>query len=127
MDMFCKHYSCNFRLFIPLFYSYRESEVLQVEVKERIRYFREKKGMTVNKLANEAGVSQSFLRDIELGNKKPTVETLSALCWPLGITLKEFFDDGSPSPRLEDGLEEAIFKLSPEQRKRLADFLNSMT
>lgn len=126
IDIYSKLISCNFYLSIPLFYFYRESEVFPLEVKERIRYFREKKGMTVNKLANEAGVSQSFLRDIELGNKKPTVETLSALCWPLSITLKEFFDDGSPSPRSEDGLEEIIYKLSPEQRKRLADFLNSI-
>jgi transcriptional regulator with XRE-family HTH domain len=98
-----------------------------MEVGKRITFFRERKGITVNKLAYLAGISQSFVREIELGNKKPTIETLSALCDALGISLKEFFDDGSPSPTSADGLEEAIFMLTPEQRKRLADFIKSMT
>ena len=96
-----------------------------MEVSERLRFFREKKGLTVNKLAIESGVSQSFVRELELGKKKPTVDTLAALCLPLGITLKEFFDDGAPSP-CADSLDEAIFKLSPEQRKKLAEFLKTM-
>ena len=53
------------------------SEVLFMNVGERIKELREKRGLTVNKLANLAGISQSYLRDVELGNKNPTVETLS--------------------------------------------------
>ena len=52
-----------------------------MDIAARIRFFREQKGYTVNKLANLAGVSQSYLRSIELGDKNPTVETLSTLCW----------------------------------------------
>ena len=48
-----------------------------MNVGERIKELREKRGLTVNKLANLAGISQSYLRDVELGNKNPTVETLS--------------------------------------------------
>lgn len=51
-----------------------------MDIASRITFFREQKGITVNKLANIAGISQSFLREIELGNKKPTVETLSYIC-----------------------------------------------
>ena len=39
------------------------------EVGKRIAYFRTKKNYSVNKLANAAGIAQSFLRDVELGNK----------------------------------------------------------
>lgn len=98
-----------------------------MDVAERIRFFREKKGITVNKLANLAGVSQSFVREIELGQKKPTVDTLSALCDALGVTLKDFFDDAAFLPIRNDALSEAVFKLTPEQRKRLAEFIKSMT
>ena len=49
------------------------SEVLFMNVGERIKELREKRGLTVNKLANLAGISQSYLRDVELGNKNPTV------------------------------------------------------
>ena len=93
---------------------------------KRITWFREKKGITVNKLANEAGISQSYLREVELGKKKPTVETLSFVCEALGITLKDFFDDGSVSRLETDELGAALFRLTPEQRKRLAEFLNSL-
>ena len=60
---------------------------------DRIKKLREAKGFTINKLASQAGISQSFLRDIELGNKKPTVDTLDAICWALDISLSDFFLD----------------------------------
>jgi transcriptional regulator with XRE-family HTH domain len=97
-----------------------------MDVAERIKFFRERKGITVNKLANTAGVSQSFLREIELGKKKPTVETLDVLCDALGVTLRDFFDEATLSPASNDGLDEAIFKLSPEQRRKLAEFIKTM-
>ena len=37
------------------------SEVLFMNVGERIKELREKRGLTVNKLANLAGISQSYL------------------------------------------------------------------
>ena len=46
------------------------------DVGARIKELRIKSGLTVNGLANKAGISQSYLRDIELGNKQPTVEYL---------------------------------------------------
>ena len=60
-------------------------------VSERITELREKKGITVNKLANLAGLSQGFVRQIELGEKNPTVESLGFICDALGITFSEFF------------------------------------
>ncbi|HBI60973.1 MAG TPA: hypothetical protein DDY31_07150, partial [Lachnospiraceae bacterium] len=51
------------------------------------------KNYSVNKLANLAGISQSYLRDIKLGNKNPTVELLSWICEALELSLKDFFDE----------------------------------
>lgn len=92
-----------------------------MEIGNRIAFFRTSKGYTVNKLANLSGVSQSYLREIELGNKNPTVEFLSVVCNTLGISLKEFFDDEPADP-----LVEKIYQLTPRQRKALGDFLDSM-
>ena len=96
-----------------------------MDVGKRIKALREVKGMTVNKLANMAGISQSFLRDIELGNKNPTVETLSYFCDALNITLSEFFNenDYETSPYLKS----AIKNLNINQQIKLADFINSLT
>lgn len=95
-----------------------------MNVGERIKELREKSGYTVNKLANMAGISQSFLRDIELGNKNPTVETLSYFCDALKISLKDFFDVDNVS--VNPLLMTAICKLDDTQQKKLADFLNGI-
>ena len=97
-----------------------------MNVAERIKFFREQKGITVNKLANESGISQSFLREIELGIKKPTVETLSVLCDTLNITLRDFFDDGTVSALLDNDLIQQIYRLTPKQQSLLRDFLKAI-
>ena len=51
-----------------------------MEVGKRIVELRERKNISTNKLANLAGISQSYLRDIEMGKKNPTVEMLSYIC-----------------------------------------------
>ena len=42
-----------------------------MNVGKRITFFRTAKNYSVNKLATLSGISQSYLRDIELGNKNP--------------------------------------------------------
>lgn len=93
-----------------------------MNVGERITQLRKEKGLTVNKLANLAGVSQSYLRDIELGNKQPTVEYLSYICDALGTTLEAFFAD----TQARDELSALISALSTAQRTHLIEFIKSM-
>lgn len=95
-------------------------------VGERIKYFREKKRITTNKLANLAGISQSYLRDLELSNKNPTVELLYQICQALTISLKEFFDDETTTAFYDDPFMERIYRLNEEQKDALLKFLNTM-
>ncbi len=94
-----------------------------MEIGERIKELRQKKGITVNKLANLSGVSQSYLRDIELGNKQPTVEYLSYICDALGISLSRFFSDEKEINELDILLD----NLTEKQKSLLAEFLKSIT
>ncbi len=93
---------------------------------KRITFFREKKKMTVNKLATEAGLSQSHLRDIELENKIPSVETLYYICSALGLSLKEFFDDNTESLLVDNPIIEKIYHMNKKQRDALLAFLNTI-
>ena len=93
-----------------------------MNVGERIRYFRQKQDLTVNGLAYLAGVSQSHLRDIELGNKQPTIEYLSYICDALKITLEQFFTDEEK----QDKLTAMIKSLNDEQKNALIAFLEAM-
>lgn len=98
-----------------------------MNVGEKIRYFRSLKGYTTNKLANLSGISQSYLRDVELGNKNPTIETLSYVCDALNISIQDFFSDHTQNTIQNDPLIEKIYQLSPEQRNALLIFLDSIT
>ena len=97
-----------------------------MEVGKRIRQLREQKNYTINKLANLAGVSQSYLRDVELENKNPTIAFVSLICQTLDISLTDFFKDDSQSEISHDPIVQAIYKLSPNQKGALLTFLNSM-
>ena len=70
-----------------------------MEIGKRLAYFRKGKGYSVNKLANLSGVAQSYLREVELGNRNPTVEFLSIVCDTMGVSLRDFFDE-QPADRL---------------------------
>lgn len=98
-----------------------------MDVGSRIKQLREAKGWTTNRLANRCGISQSFLRAVELGEKGISVENLSLVCGELGLSMKAFFDVPGEADTAEDGLLRQIEHLSPEQRRALAAFLDAMT
>ena len=91
------------------------------EVGERIRYFREKKNLSKNALATNAGVSPTYVYQVEQGLKCPTVEYLGYLCRGLGITYLEFFSYGTDLHQ-----KDKLAYLTPEQKKLLNDFLNAL-
>ena len=91
-------------------------------VGERIKSLRIKSGLTVNGLANKAGVSQSYLRDIELGNKQPTVEYLEYICEALKISLVDFFDINSSVDRLT----KVFSRLNEAQKNKLTEFIEEI-
>lgn len=102
-----------------------KKEKFEYPVGERITYFREKKKVSTNKLANLAGVSQSYLRDVELGNKNPTVEFLYLLCNVLDITLADFFNS-QDTENLNNTILEKIQMLNESQRTTLLAFLDTI-
>ncbi len=93
-----------------------------MEAGKRLKELREKAGFTQNRLAEWAGVSQTHLRRVELGEADITVSHLRLICDALGITLKDFFDFAEE----KEELAQAISSLTPKQRTLLLEFLNSI-
>ena len=91
------------------------------EVANRIRYLRESKNMTQNALANQAGVSPTYINQLERGEKSPTVEYLGHICWGLGITIEEFF-----TVKKDEHLVDRLSALNEKQKELLNQFLNSL-
>ncbi len=62
----------------------------------RIRNLCKEQGITINKLASRADMTQSTLSDLMIGrNKSPKISTLKKICIGLNISLSEFFNDPS--------------------------------
>ena len=93
-----------------------------MDISKRLISLRQKCGYTQNGLAERAGVSQSHLRRVELGQADITVSHLELLCDAMSISLKEFFDETNS----EDEIAVAFSKLSPKQKKLLLAFLESL-
>lgn len=92
-----------------------------MDLSNRIIQLREEAGISTNKLANKAGISQSYLREIEIGKKNPTVEILSYICDALNISLETFFSENAKE--INPVLLDSIKMLTYEQQKKLAEFI----
>ncbi len=91
------------------------------QIGKKIEYLRTKQRMTQYQLALDAGISATYVRELEKGEKCPTVETLDNVCFALHVTLVEFLTEDNiqpPKSRLE--------QLTDKQRKLLNDFLESL-
>lgn len=93
-----------------------------MDVGKRIVVLRERCGLTQNGLAERAGVSQTHLRRVELGQADITVGHLQLLCDAMGISIQEFFKEETNA----DEVAVAFSKLSPKQKKLLLTFLESL-
>ena len=78
---------------------------------------RESKKLARNALANKAGISPTYIYQLEMGLKSPTVEYLSYICDALDITLSDFFKEGD--------VDESI-RLSARQQALLKEFIESL-
>lgn len=97
-----------------------------MEIGARITELREKRHYTTNRLANLCGLSQSFLRSVELGEKGISVENLTQICDRLEISLRDFFDDPGAAKAEEALLLSQIRQLTPAQQRALAAFLKTI-
>ena len=63
----------------------------------RIRDLRAERGLTLDGLADAAGVSRAMLSRIERGESSPTAQLLNKVCDGLGLTLSALFAEPSPA------------------------------
>ena len=120
--LICQPYKHNFLRCFMLLYSYKTNRRHVMDVSKRIITLRERCGLTQNGLAERAGVSQTHLRRVELGQADITVGHLQLLCDAMGISVADFFKEEENS----DEIAVAISKLSPKQKVLLLAFLESL-
>ena len=94
------------------------------EIGKKIKALREKKKMSKNALANAAGVSPTYVHQLEKGEKCPTVEYLGYICWGLGASPSEFCADENKDEKKEEKI--TADTLSDKQKKLLTAFIASL-
>src|SRR5258708_40060647 len=65
---------------------------MDAHLAERLRALRTAAGLTLEALAESAGVSRSMISLIERGESSPTANVLDRLAAGLGVTLASLFD-----------------------------------
>lgn len=69
-------------------------------VQDRISFLRTKKGISEYKMSLDLGHSKGYIQSISSGKSFPSVPELLYICDYLGVTPKEFFDEGTDNPHL---------------------------
>lgn len=74
---------------------------------ERLKQFRESRGLTQEQLATAIGVAKTTVTGYERGNREPDVAKIKKLAAALGVSGDELLGTGQekkPTPVSEDGL-----------------------
>ncbi len=69
----------------------------------KVKALRENRGLTQEFLARQAGISRSFLCELETGTKKPSYDTLIKLAAALGVRVSELIDESEGRPEARIG------------------------
>ena len=87
-------------------------------VGERIRFFRKERGLSQEELAYRAALHNTYIGQVERGEKNATIESLSKISTALGITVAELFrDTASQQKILSFELEEIVCLLENRSKK----------
>jgi len=67
---------------------------VKMDMLERVKQLKDRRGWSNYRLAKESGVSESVLNNLFRLNNQPSMPTLTALCNGLDISLSQFFAEG---------------------------------
>lgn len=63
-----------------------------MDVKSRLKQLMDERGWTIYKVAKEADIPWSTVRNMFKRNTEPSIATLECICNGMGMTLPQFFD-----------------------------------
>ena len=92
----------------------------ETDLGTRLRELREERNMSLKVLASKAGVSESFVSQVERGSANPSVASLRRLSEALGTSIGALFEDQGGGQRLVRAGERARF-IHPQ--RKWEDFL----
>ena len=107
-----------------------ENNHLAREVGAKIKYLRQKRGLSQEALALSCDMNPAFLGHVERGMRSPTLNTLQRICDGLGITLTELLltepdttaNDADCAAAIQH-VTDRMRQLTPTQAAHIADMV----
>lgn len=91
-------------------------------MKLRLKQIRKARKITLDDLADMAGLSKSFLSQLETGSREPSSATLQAIASALSVTMRDLIEGGDTAT-----VESAVAKfsrLSPDMQAQAEAYLD---
>lgn len=64
---------------------------LNVQIGQLLKDFRDERGWSLREFGLIVGMNKTYLGDIELGKRNPTINSLEKIVAGYGLTVREFF------------------------------------
>lgn len=72
----------------------------ELKIGRKIRQIRLQNGLTLEKMAEQTGLTKSYLSMVELGKKSPPIATLSKIAHALDVDIAAFFEQKKPEDHI---------------------------
>ena len=100
----------------------------RMDVKARLQQLMDERGWTIYRVAKEADIPWSTVRNMFKRNTEPSIATLECICRGMGLTLPQFFDvDHTMGLGLEQqALLQQWSKLSERDRRIIQELIDAL-
>lgn len=101
-----------------------------MDIASRLKKIRTAKGYSVYKLSQLSGVSETHIRDLERGERNPSLDTIDRIAKTFGMSLSELLNEDITVSYLTDKEKEILdcYRMLPENSSdALLTFLKTLT
>lgn len=101
-----------------------------MDISKRLKDIRKSKDISVYKLSQLSGVSETHIRDLERGDRNPSLDTIDKIATALGLSLPELLNETDKATYLnpkEQELVECFRNLSDDKADALLAFLKTLS
>lgn len=100
--------------------------ITENDIRTRLTQLRMKKGVSEYQMSLDLGHSKSYIQSISSGRALPSMSEFLVICYYLGITPKDFFDDETANPVLVKEITESISDFSDEDLRLVLSIVKRM-
>lgn len=99
-----------------------------MDIKQRLEMLMNERGWTIYRVAKEANIPWSTVRNMFKRNTEPSVATLESICTGMGISLSQFFDVDNTLGMTQEqrNLLESYNVLSDENKRIISQLIQAL-